>query len=254
MERNELKGRLCLKFFHPPNPNHMDATEPEQTPAIQLFARGVWSLFLLWPALRLAVSQEWGGPESKEKRLWFASTIVDEFESRHFKNPSAPTPPTSTPPPASVGAPSSTVSSESITADMQSTSLSGLVPPPAGLDLDTLSDLLFDILLEEFETDTEDDSTELIAKQLLILWSAAVQLDESLVLRLEAEAAKVSKTKVVAQQGEGGDSEGEDSEDYSDMSEGEDDEPPKLVPAAVKEEPEVDEDGFTMVKGKGKKK
>ncbi|CDZ98497.1 Uncharacterized conserved protein [Phaffia rhodozyma] len=235
------------------------APEPtsEPTPTIALFARGVWSLFLLWPALRLAVAQEWGGPESKEKRLWFASTIVDEFESRHLKHSTST--PALTPPSAtattSIAPVSSVVSSESITAELAATSLSTLVPPPFGLDLDTLSDLLFDILLEEFETDTEDGSTEQIAKQLLVLWSAAVNLDESLVKQLEIEAEKVSKSKVQASQGAGGDDEDDDedgSDDYSDMSEGEDERPPTLVPAAVKEEPEIDEDGFTMVKGKGK--
>lgn len=50
------------------------------SPQLLLFARGVWSLFHLWPALRLAVAEGWGGDESQAKRVWFISTVVDEFE------------------------------------------------------------------------------------------------------------------------------------------------------------------------------
>lgn len=45
-----------------------------------LFARGVIARLGLWPALRIAVEQGWGGPESAEKRTWIASVIVDAFE------------------------------------------------------------------------------------------------------------------------------------------------------------------------------
>jgi len=45
-----------------------------------LFARGVIARLEYWPALRIAVDQGWGGPESGEKRTWIASVIVDAFE------------------------------------------------------------------------------------------------------------------------------------------------------------------------------
>jgi pre-rRNA-processing protein TSR2 len=35
----------------------------------------------LWPALRVAVEQGWGGPSSREKRRWLASEVVDAFDS-----------------------------------------------------------------------------------------------------------------------------------------------------------------------------
>jgi pre-rRNA-processing protein TSR2 len=34
----------------------------------------------LWPALRIAVEQGWGGPDSRAKRRWLASVLVDAFD------------------------------------------------------------------------------------------------------------------------------------------------------------------------------
>ncbi|KAI0751743.1 Pre-rRNA-processing protein TSR2-domain-containing protein [Daedaleopsis nitida] len=45
-----------------------------------LFARGVIARLAAWPALRIAVDQGWGGPESAQKRTWLASVLVDDFE------------------------------------------------------------------------------------------------------------------------------------------------------------------------------
>ncbi|KAI0250594.1 hypothetical protein BJV78DRAFT_1320225 [Lactifluus subvellereus] len=67
------------------------APTPAPEPALVLFARGVIARLELWPALRVAVEQGWGGPESREKRRWLASAIYialmlaqaleDEFEA-----------------------------------------------------------------------------------------------------------------------------------------------------------------------------
>jgi pre-rRNA-processing protein TSR2 len=46
------------------------------------FARGVIARLALWPALRIAVQNGWGGLGSGEKRTWMASTIVDAFEEQ----------------------------------------------------------------------------------------------------------------------------------------------------------------------------
>lgn len=35
-----------------------------------------------WPALSLAVQNQWGGPESESKREWFAGVITDMFVDR----------------------------------------------------------------------------------------------------------------------------------------------------------------------------
>lgn len=47
-----------------------------------LFARGVIARLFSWPALRIAVDQNWGGPDSAQKRTWIASEIVDAFEEQ----------------------------------------------------------------------------------------------------------------------------------------------------------------------------
>lgn len=59
-------------------------TAPPSNTSI-LFARGVIARLALWPALRIAVDQGWGGPESAEKRTWLASVLVDAFEEQDPK-------------------------------------------------------------------------------------------------------------------------------------------------------------------------
>lgn len=47
------------------------------------FAKGVIARLALWPALRIAVQNSWGGPDSTQKRTWIASVIVDTFEEQN---------------------------------------------------------------------------------------------------------------------------------------------------------------------------
>ncbi|KAL5508617.1 TSR2 [Sanghuangporus vaninii] len=54
---------------------------PAPDSSIVLFARGVIARLSVWEALRLAVDEGWGGPESAQKRTWMASEIVDAFEN-----------------------------------------------------------------------------------------------------------------------------------------------------------------------------
>ncbi|KAI0637594.1 Pre-rRNA-processing protein TSR2-domain-containing protein, partial [Trametes polyzona] len=54
-------------------------------PLSVLFARGVIARLAYWPALRIAVEQGWGGPESAQKRTWLASVLVDDFEEQDPK-------------------------------------------------------------------------------------------------------------------------------------------------------------------------
>ncbi|KAI0329902.1 hypothetical protein GY45DRAFT_1324325 [Cubamyces sp. BRFM 1775] len=68
----------------------MSASTSTSTPAAPsktsvLFARGVIARLAFWPALRIAVDQGWGGPESAEKRTWLASVLVDDFEEQDPK-------------------------------------------------------------------------------------------------------------------------------------------------------------------------
>lgn len=47
-----------------------------------LFARGVIARLIIWPILRIAVQEGWGGPNGGKKRTWIASEIVDAFETQ----------------------------------------------------------------------------------------------------------------------------------------------------------------------------
>jgi pre-rRNA-processing protein TSR2 len=53
---------------------------PPPNPSLVLFARGAIARLELWPALRIAVEQGWGGPDSRAKRRWLASELVDAFD------------------------------------------------------------------------------------------------------------------------------------------------------------------------------
>ncbi|WFD33598.1 rRNA accumulation- protein [Malassezia cuniculi] len=52
---------------------------PEPTKEQLQFARAVYIIFHLWPAMRHAVAEAWGGPESREKMEYLLSYICDEY-------------------------------------------------------------------------------------------------------------------------------------------------------------------------------
>lgn len=192
------------------------------TPEFLLFARGLVALLDLWPALTIAVREEWGGPQSAEKKTWLASEIMDAFES-------APT----------IDGPNGKAIDPASAAD-----------PP--LDLDQIADLLSQVMSDEFEAAVEDGSVEPLAGDIVRLWRDVVKPGErsaeDTVGALERKAEEVSKVGVKATDGGGAvevDSEGEEWE--SDSEDGE--EAPQLVEREPKErqEPVVDDDGFTLV-------
>jgi pre-rRNA-processing protein TSR2 len=115
---------------------------------------------------------------------------------------------------------------------------------------------LLQIMEDEFETVLEDGSAEAVAKDIVRMWEEVTSGQDALVKGFEEQAEKI-KGKRVEVEVEQGDEEGEWS-DADEGDEGEDSEEGNEVPMLVdsqlkpKPEPEVDEDGFTMVKGKGK--
>lgn len=48
-----------------------------------LFTEGVSHIFTLWPAMTLALQNEWGGPESRAKREWMQEVLIEEFGKRN---------------------------------------------------------------------------------------------------------------------------------------------------------------------------
>lgn len=207
------------------------------SPTIELFARGLLAIFDLWPALTIAVREEWGGPESIDKRTWMASTIIDEFESRATYLPAH-----------ADGSPSLV---DPATAN----------DPP--LDYDDLADMINQMMSDEFEANIEDGSLDAVSSDIVRLWRdilapATGAQAATVVEALERKAAEVKGKGVQATKGAGLQMVDDDSDSDWDDEEEDDqmqvDEAPQLVAREREvQEPVVDDDGFTLVQTKGKK-
>lgn len=199
------------------------STAPSASPDLALFARGTIALFTLWPALRLAVSEEWGGPESADKRTWMISEVVDYFESCLPK-----------------------ANEPSMTEDQ----LADLV------DQDDLAEMLEGMISDEFEVDLDDGSADEVAGDVVKLWKKVVKGDKAMVDELE-ELVRTTGSKKVQAQGNGEDllldEEGNPLPDSDGSSDDEDTEMSEPAQPKEKQEPVVDDDGFTLVQKKGKK-
>ncbi|KAI5116888.1 hypothetical protein M0805_009278 [Coniferiporia weirii] len=187
-------------------------------PKLVLFARGVIARLSIWPALRVAVDQSWGGPESAQKRTWIASVVVDAFDPSESQE---------TP------------------------------------DAFYVEDMLLQVMADEFDAELEDGSAEAVAKDIMKLWTDVADVSGRKAVELwEEQAQKLKGTRVayeevVDENAEFDGESGSDDEDSDEEGEGEmdaDGVPQLLAPHERKqrEQPEVDDDGFTVVKGKGK--
>ena len=123
-------------------------------------------------------------------------------------------------------------------------------------DVDYVEDRLLQVLEDEFEVVLEDDSARDMAQEIVKLWQTAqsggAQALE-VVKKLEEKADKLKGKKVEVEEGATNDSDWED-ESGSESDGGDGADAPALLDHSerTKPEPEVDEDGFTMVKGKGR--
>jgi len=127
----------------------------------------------------------------------------------------------------------------------------------SGPDVEDVEDVLLQVMEEEFETVVDDGTETQIAKGLVAAWKSRQDPTAiEAVQALEAEADKSSKKKV----------ERVDRDDIQEESEGEDEEAdggeddamdvdpaPALVERQPRPEPQVDEDGFTLVTKKGRR-
>jgi pre-rRNA-processing protein TSR2 len=202
-------------------------------PISVLFARGLLARLSLWPALRIAVHQNWGGPQSAQKQRWLAGVITDEFE--------ASLPPVS----ASLTAFDSYQSAPMHT--------SHTLPEP---DSEYIETMLLQIMDDEFEVALEDGSAFDVARDVVRLWNDAKEGKDDYVKDLEVQADRMKGKMPQYEVDAGSASDWEDSEDDNEDESGSDSEDygkevvPQLLDHA-KEVPEVDEDGFTTVKRRG---
>ncbi len=190
------------------------------------FEQGVAFALHLWPALSLAVQSHWGGPDSEDKRDWFAGAIVDLF------------PDISKPRTAAQQA----QQSDDAPSDEE----------PEQFDVESV---LIQVMQDEFEVSVDDDSTLETAEAIMRMRGECLRgkFDEVEALRRRWEAKRGSKvaglfTKAEDQDGDTDwdtDSDDEDEEDEDgDIGMGGSD--PAPAPK-TKEPPQVDEDGFTTV-------
>ncbi|KXN92572.1 Pre-rRNA-processing protein TSR2 [Leucoagaricus sp. SymC.cos] len=184
---------------------------PAPSPQSVLFARGVLARLAIWSTLRIAVQENWGGPDAKHKPAWIASTIVDSFEE------------------------------ESEQPDEQ-----------------YIEEMLLQIMADEFEAVLEDDSAASVAKDVVKMWVEIKAGKEDTVKKFEEFAERIKGKNVEVKESVESDDDWSDDEDGEDYIE-DDDETPQLIEHQVPQAPRkaeltVDEDGFTLVQGKGKGK
>jgi len=186
----------------------MEATE---APQLVLFARGVIARLALWSTLRIAVQENWGGPDAQRKPTWIASMIVDSFE----------------------------VESE--------------LP-----DDQYIEEMLLQIMADEFEAVLEDDSAASVAKDIMGMWIETKEGKDNTVRKFESLVDKIKGKRIeVKENVESDESDDEDWEDDEGEEGYEDNNVPQLIEHCApqpgcRSAPVIDDDGFTLVQGKGK--
>ncbi|GAA6001259.1 Tsr2p [Rhodotorula paludigena] len=222
------------------------APSPEEQ-ALGLFARSALDLFDMWPALRLAISQGWGG-DGKQGKTHLAEDVVDLFYTVATSGPES--------------------AAEGAQPQASTSTHEGGIPVPAQ---DELEQTLLYVVEQEFDVDLEDASERLVARDLILLWRECLRRvtegrtdDEGELAKRFREGAERARAqdgqgRFEAQRGgDAGDDSSDDDEDGSDdeQMEGVED-VPQLVPTEQappreRQEPIVDEDGFEMVQTKKK--
>ena len=113
-----------------------------------------------------------------------------------------------------------------------------------------IEELLLQVMSDEFETVIEDGSAEAVAVDILRLWDETQMGKGDLVVNYEELSEKVrGKMPDVREQVVSDDDDDWDDEDDED-EEGYGEDAPRRI---EQEQPEIDEDGFTMVKGKARR-
>ncbi|KAI5257493.1 hypothetical protein E4T42_01073 [Aureobasidium subglaciale] len=174
------------------------------------FDLGIWYALGLWPALTIAVTSNWGGPESSDKRDWFAGALSDLFTDR------------------------------------------------ADTDQFDVEAVLLQVMQDEFDLNVEDESEIPVAEEIMKLRKETLDGNfsgiEAIKRRFEERGGRVPQNLQVVEHkqddDESSDEESDDDDDDVEMG----DAAPALVSAPrERQEPEVDDDGFTKVVSKKKR-
>ncbi|CAD6884945.1 unnamed protein product [Tilletia laevis] len=231
------------------------ASAPAKPPAASSvqFARAVLLRFSIWPTLKTAVAEQWGGPDSQDKRDFLVGHLVDEF--------GMPESPSNTNANANPGSSSSAAAAAASTSSSASASASELVPE--GIDVDDLHDILQDYVEQEYECRIEDDSVFPVARDIVALHRAIFITsltdggaeERKLMEELEGAASRLRGVKIETQRQSDVADDDDDDDDYEDEDDDEDGQAGQREQGQQREaedvemqEPEVDEDGFTTVR------
>jgi pre-rRNA-processing protein TSR2 len=177
----------------------------------------------LWPDLTFAVENHLGGPDSADKRNWFAGSVAELF------------------PPLS-----KQVAGDANGNQQRQPDINDLLQ-----DAETR---LLQVMDDEFDAIVDDGSAFEIAEQVVLLWRECGRGDFRGVDRLQQrwEAAKGSRVSALFKEGETQDQDTDWDSDNSDEEDEDGDIEISDTPYAPKEKqpPEVDDDGFTKVTGR----
>lgn len=190
-------------------PSSSDAAQTVSQSLQTAFDSGIWYNLCLWPALKVAVENNWGGANSAEKRDWFAGAVSDIFTER---------------------------------------------PDTDQMDLEAV---LLQVMQDEFDVNVEDESEVPVAAAIIKLWAQIQEGDGSGVELVRQRWGRRKGKKEAVNVVDNHAHEHDDDIDEEDESEDDDedvdmgDAPPPVV--REKQEPEVDEDGFTKVVSKKKR-
>lgn len=175
------------------------------------------------------MQNNWGGPDSTDKRDWFAGAVAGEFPA--FSTPNGV-------------AAASTNGSTSQQAQAQG----GDQEEP---DAEYLEEMILQVMLDEFEVNVDDDTAFDVATEIVRLRGQCARGNFDEVDRLLARWQARKGEKVQFTHGEDQDGETDWEDDDEDGEDEDMDEAPALVEAAPpkkdKAPPEVDDDGFTKV-------
>jgi len=187
------------------------------------------------------VQNNWGGPDSADKRDWFAGAVVELF------------PDVSALSPAQLAHKTSQPQQTSQAQQAQSQSQNGGGSAAGGgeeADQEDVEAVLLQVMLDEFEVNVDDDSAFEVAEQVVRVRGECLRgrFDEVDALRRRWEGKKGGKVVFQEVADEDGDTDWDtdDDEEEGDVEMG--DAPELAVQARrEREEPEVDEEGFTTV-------
>lgn len=217
--------------------------------ALSLFARGVVSLLAVWPALRLAIAHGWSKPQHQQHHS------ADDQQQQEQYAPETPL------------QRRTRLAEELVDAYYSSyVDKNGALPEPTDIE-----DFLLDFIEFEFGIALEDGSEISLAKDLQGMWMECVRRSSGQMVVPEGQEGMVERFERMAEKARIEDADpttairatrtgqqDQDDDDESSGTDGDDDDaggmdvdqreqPGPSASRREKEEPVVDEDGFTMV-------